>query len=130
MEIMARIKLASGREVGLARIDIDNIYAGVLEGSPEMVAQMERQFLRRSIAQRFWNTEALVILDEQKPTLPQYRCIAHFQSSPIAPENYYSTLIVCWFMEKIDVNLQDAATQVLNTVNWEAKAHDTHMDDL
>ena|GEM_PF-4688023 len=39
IETMARIELTSGRMVSIERRDIENIYSGILEGGPAMVAK-------------------------------------------------------------------------------------------
>lgn len=127
---MIKIELASGRKVSIERIDIENIYSGVLEGTPEMVAKFLRRRLRERIQQRFWETEALLIIDNQEPTLPPYRCIGHFRSAPVQPDHFYSSLLVCWFAQDVDVNLPVMVKQMLDTIDWEVHAVDTHVDDL
>lgn len=127
---MVRIHLASGRKVSIERLDIENIYSGVLEGTPEMVAKMHRRSLAERIKNRFWDTAAVLILGTQEPTLPQYRCIAHFHSAPVKADNYYSYLLVCWFVDDLDVKLPAMAKQILDSIDWDAHAEDVSIDDM
>jgi hypothetical protein len=69
-----------------------------------------------------------MILDKGESTLPDFVCIARFQSTAISPKATYSELVVCWFREDLNETISVMLSGVGDQINWEESAQDIISD--
>lgn len=119
--------LPSGRTVFLSRLLMSQTYAGILEGTPEIVSEHISRSLTKNVQQAMSPGTPLVIIGDQTSVLPPLQWIAEFHSSRGVHTNdpdYNSHLFVCWFTEGIPNSFSRMIADILAAIDWEAQAED------
>lgn len=143
---LARISLASGRELELTRLEIFSTYGGMLEGYP--CAKMNDRLLS-ALSKRsksaYWSPPVHVITPprsypDEQPTqlpfgpvenLPGTYCRGAFRSDRIDEQLddvlHRSYLTVVWFQEGIDLTIPEFVTAAVSALSWEQLAEDSEL---
>ena len=125
--------LPNGREVSVSRIVIAPTYAGVLEGSPETASPHILERLREKAARILSPAEPLVIVCPARMPLPNWLCIAQFDSRHGVREtnpDYNSRLYVCWFAADTSQSIDAMIEAILPHLDWEHAAEDYDITDF
>jgi hypothetical protein len=118
--------LTNGRDVLLESLRVTGTFRNFLEGAPEVCSEVIRKGWREKEDLRGWQ-----VVDLHGAILPPFQCTASFRSfRPTRVSEWdYSSLDVCWYVERLDVNLRDLVANVLPHVDWENRAIDGTYDD-
>ena len=120
-------RLASGRRVFLAGLQLDRTYAGALEGSPEALSQCILEALHARVQDGARQGKPVVIHEPHVTPLPRFRVRAEFESSRAVKESdpdFHSELAVWFFASRIDVSIDELLMPVLQELDWDAHAKD------
>lgn len=104
--------------VSLKAFSIEGTYAGAMEGSPQGLTAMYR---RSGIAEqvirchRAWDPLPVHVLDPGDTALPPFQCVAYFSW---LGDGCSRDLLVCWFIETMDVQVRPTVEAVLGAVDW------------
>jgi uncharacterized protein (TIGR02996 family) len=149
--MQCELRLRSGREITLQRLDQVMTYAGLLEGTPNResndrhIEYAREEARRRRVAVRphlihpprrdyFRTPGDMQRVRNYSPHwvpewLPVVQCIGCFQSSVTArnPEMHVSLLTVVWFQDEYALPIQEPALSQLLDLDWESLAVDVEL---
>lgn len=143
---LARITLASGRDLALEQLEIFSTYGGMLEGYP--CARINDRLLSRLSERResaHWTPPVHVITPSRSypepgsarlafgpvEVLPGTYCRGAFQSERIDEQldrvMYRSYLSVVWFQEGLDATVAEFVSSAVFALQWEQFAEDREL---
>jgi len=143
---LARIPLASGRDIALEQLEIFSTYGGMLEGYP--CARINDRLLSRLSERResaYWTPPVHVIAPSRTypepesihlafgpvEVLPGTYCRGAFRSDRIDEQLdgvlHRSYLTVVWFQEGLDTTVAEFVTSALSGLQWEQFAEDREL---
>jgi hypothetical protein len=133
-----KIVLASGREIGLSRLQQGRTYAGMLNGF------FDARVNQHEIDQLLEEARELAVVDcepfliqpapaitelpsgRMQEKLPPITCVADFRSNELnrAGSEPYSSLAVAWFQDEFAMPIDTEVLNQIRKIDWERHAKD------
>lgn len=118
--------LASGREVALRRLHVQEAAIGVLEGVVSFVRDRVVSEVPIDAESLFGPDVRLVLFEPPPGQLPTYRVLVELISySPVLARDAdapFSSLVVGWFAEELPSDLLQQIGSAIRTVAWDEHA--------
>jgi hypothetical protein len=107
------------REVALCDFLVTHTYTAI-EGSRAMGTQLYRMSgLERRAKSRFPQESCGVqVVDKGGRELPPFMCVARLQSAPHAKRLEVVELLLVWFVDAMNLNVEDTVRAALPEIDW------------
>lgn len=119
------IDLASGREVSLERLLIEDIYTGVTAGSPEELRQILIDIPLERVQTLDDGDVPFFMIEPPEGEMPRFAVIVELNSDkPVrdGDDDDCSDLNVCWFVAEFPRDIVAHVSAMVRDVDWDAHA--------
>lgn len=98
-------------------------YEGYLAGKRDRVSQCIRGMLIDDLRALMGACDAIEVLDDGRPELPEYMCLAYLRSNKVpGTDADFSHLLLCWFTDEVKAAPTALVADVAGNLDWERLA--------
>jgi hypothetical protein len=121
---VARFQVGPDREVVLLQLHIRAVTLGFLAGSHDVIRRELLTRLPKLVSELAGPNTTFVLAADPPSPLPNYLYLADCTSGPVRTQADFSSLVVVWFHDWLEENLDESLAAKIRSIDWNAHAVD------